>query len=148
MHVIKSTDKGNPLKKDFLAYIEPATDESLEKKLPVCLYQGVWHSLKYSNTGNEKLVYLSEPTPGIHDYDVEVPTHTHNSESELEKDPLDATIHNSPALLKEPLAPNTPITPVPFFAVAKNNLSQILTMTTMTQTTTQTMTQPTAAVAP
>src|SRR6266446_822572 len=88
IHVVKGTERGNPLKKDFLAYIEPATNESLEKKTPVALYQGVWHSLKYSNTGNEKLVYLSEPTPGIHDYDVEVPTHTHNSESELEKDPL------------------------------------------------------------
>ncbi len=104
--------------------------------------------LKYSNTANEKLVYLSKPIPRIHDYDVEVPTQTHDSELEPEKDPLDVTICNSPALLKEPLAPDTPITPTPFFAVAKNNLSQILTMTTMTQTTTQTMTQPTMAVAP
>ena len=44
VHVIKATDRGNPLKKDFLAYIEPATDTSPEKKLPVALYQGVWHT--------------------------------------------------------------------------------------------------------
>ncbi len=138
MHVIKSTDRGNPLKKDFLAYIEPATNEALEKKLPIALYQGVWHTLKYTNTTNEKLVYLSEPIPEVHDYDVEVPTH--NSKSESEKDPFDIAICNSPAILKELLAPDTPITPTPFFAVAKNNLSQILTMTT-TQTTTQTATQ-------
>src|SRR6266404_647304 len=148
VHVIKGTDKGNPLKKDFLAYIEPATDESPERKLPICLYQGVWHSLKYSSTVNEKLVYLSKPIPRIHNYNVKVPTQTHNSKSELEKDPLDDTICNSPALLKEPLTPDTPITPTPFFTIVKNNLSQILTMTTMTQTTTQTTTQPMMAVAP
>ncbi len=148
IHVIKSTDRGNPLKKDFLAYIEPATNETPEKKLPVALYQGVWHSLKYTNTADEKLVYLSEPIPEIHDYDVEVPTHTRNSNSEPEQDPLDITICNSPAILKEPLTPDTPITPTPFFAIAKNDLSQILTMTTTTQTTTQMATQATMAVAP
>ena len=104
--------------------------------------------LKYTNTANEKLVYLSEPIPEIHNYNIEVPVRTRDSESEPEQDPLDTTIHNSPAILKEPLAPETPVAPTPFFAVAKNNLSQILTMTTMTQTTTQTMTQPTMAVAP
>ncbi len=108
----------------------------------------MWHSLKYTNTANEKLVYLLKPIPKIHNHDVKVPTCTHNSESELEKDPLNDTICNSPTLLKEPLAPDTPITPIPFFAVAKNNLSQILTMTTMTQTTTQTTAQPTMAVTP
>jgi len=56
-------------------------------------------------------------------------------------------VNNSPAILKEPLAPETPITPTPFFAVAKNDLSQILTMTTMTQTTTQMAAQATMAVA-
>jgi len=134
------------LKKDFLAYIKPATDESPERKLPVCLYQGVWHLLKYTNTADDKLVYLSEPVPKIHNYDIKVPTCAHNSESEPEQDPLNTAIHNSPALLKEPLAPETPITPTPFFAIAKNNLSQQLTMTTMTQTTTQTTTQPTMAI--
>src|SRR6266478_1451733 len=148
VHVIKGTDKGNPLKKDFLAYIEPVTDELPERKLPVCLYQGVWHSLKYSNTADEKLVYLFEPTPGVHDYNVEVPTRIHDSESESDKDPLDITIHNTPALLKEPLAPDTPITPTPFFAIAKNDLSQRFTMTTTTQTTTQTTAQVTMAVTP
>ncbi len=60
IHIIKSTERGNPLKRDFLAYIEPATDKSPEKKLPVCLYQGVWHSLKYTNTGDDKLgMYLA-----------------------------------------------------------------------------------------
>ncbi len=73
IHVIKATEKGNPLKRDFLAYIKPATDESPERKLPVCLYQGVWHSLKYTNA-DDKPIYLLEPIPEIHDYDVEVPT--------------------------------------------------------------------------
>src|SRR6266403_2057654 len=130
IHVIKATDRGNPLKKDFLAYIEPATDESPEKKLPVTLYQGVWHSLKYTSSQNEKLVYISEPIPEIHDYDVEVPTHTCNSKSEPEQDPLDITIRNSPATLKDPLAPTTPITHTPFFAITKSDLSQSITGTT------------------
>ncbi len=108
----------------------------------------MWHSLKYTNTANEKLVYLSEPIPEIHDHNVKVPTCTHDSESEPEKDPLDITIHNSPALLKEPLAPDTPITPTPFFAVAKNDLSQILTMTMTTQTTTQIVALAAIAVTP
>jgi len=92
VHVIKATDRGNPLKKDFLAYIEPATDTSPEKKLLVTLYQGVWHTLKYTSGLSEELVYVSEPIPEIHDYDVEVPTHTHQSKSETEQDPLDITI--------------------------------------------------------
>ncbi len=107
----------------------------------------MWHLLKYTNT-DDKPVYLSEPVPEIHDYDVEVPTHARNSESELEQDPLGITIRNSPAILKEPLAPDTPITPTPFFAVAKNDLSQILTMTTTTQTTTQTTAQTATAITP
>jgi len=77
--------------------------------------------------------------PEIHNYNVEVPTHTHSSELEPEKDPLDITICNSSALLKEPLAPDTPITSTPFFAIAKSDLLQQLIMTTMTQTTTQVM---------
>src|SRR6266404_9718445 len=148
VHVIKGTDKGNPLKKDFLAYVKPATNETPEKKLPVALYQGVWHSLKYTNTANEKLIYLSEPIPEIHDHDVEVHTQARNSESESEQDPLDITIRNSLAILKEPLTPDTPITPTPFFTVAKNDLSQILTMTTTTQTTTQTTAQTATAITP
>jgi len=56
-------------------------------------------------------------------------------------------VNNSPAILKEPLAPETPITPTPFFTITKNNLSQVLTMTTTTQTTTQTATQATASTA-
>src|SRR6266478_3190616 len=55
IHVVKGTERGNPLKKDFLAYIEPATDESPERKTPVALYQGVWHSLKYTSGQNENL---------------------------------------------------------------------------------------------
>src|SRR6266481_3405074 len=147
IHVIKATERGNPLKRDFLVYIEPATEESPERKLPVCLYQGVWHSLKYTNTPDNKLVYISEPIPEIHDYNVEIPTCARNSESEPEQDPLDITIHNSPAILKEPLAPDTPVTPTPFFAVAKSDLSQILTMMTTTQTTTQTAVQTTTTAA-
>ena len=146
IHVIKAAERGNPLIKD-LAYIEPAIEGSPEKKLLVCLYQGVWHSLKYTNIKDKKLVYLSKPVPEIHNHDVDV--FKCDSESEPEKDPLDITIRNSPAILKEPLAPDTPITPTPFFAIAKNDLSQILTMTTI-QTTTQTATQvaTAAAVAP
>ncbi len=113
------------MKKDFLAYIEPATETSPEKKLPVALYQGVWHTLKYTSGLNEKLVYISEPIPEVHDYDVEVPTC--NSESEPEQDPLNITIRNSPTILKEPLAPTTPVTQTPFFAIAKSDLSQSIT---------------------
>ncbi len=107
----------------------------------------MWHSLKYTNTSDDKLVYISEPVPEIHDYDVEVPTCTQNSESKPEQDPLDTAIRNSPAILKEPLTLDTPITPTPFFAVAKNDLSQILMMMTTTQTTTQTVAQTTMATA-
>jgi len=147
IHVIKSTEKGNPLKKDFLAYIKPATDEFTEKKTPVALYQGVWHSLKYTSGLNEKLVYISEPFPEIHNYDVKVPIQTHNSESEPEPDTLDVAIHQSPAILKEPLAPTMPITQTPFFTITKSDFSQSITGTNMTttQTTTQTATQATAA---
>ena len=107
VHIIKATERGNPLKRDFLAYIEPATEESPERKLPVCLYQGVWHLLKYTNTPDNKLVYISEPIPEIHNYDVEVHTCARNSKSEPEQDPLDTTIRNSPAILKEPLCYDT-----------------------------------------
>jgi len=151
VHIIKATDRGNPLKKDFLAYIEPTTDTSPEKKLPVALYQGVWHTLKYTSGLNEKLVYVSEPIPEVHDYDIKVPIRTQQSESETEPDPLDVTIQNSPINVKEPLAPTTPVTQTPFFTIAKSNLSQSITGTSMstTQTTTQTTTQavPVAAVA-
>src|SRR6266446_3726827 len=140
IHLIKGTEKGNPLGKDFLVYTRPAKDDQPEKKFPVCLYQGVWHQLKYTNTREDKLIYLSEPFPEVHNYDVEVPKHVTydapTSKSETKRDPLDITICNSPALLKEPLAPETPTIPMPFFAIAKSDLSQ-LTMTTLTQTTTQ-----------
>jgi len=90
-----------------------------------------------------------DPCPDIHDYDVELPKRTTNtsaSDSETEKDPLNVTICNSPALLKEPLALETPITPTPFFAIARSDLSQQLTMTT--QTTTQTTAVMSTAIAP
>ncbi len=152
VHVIKATDRGNPLRKDFLAYIEPATDTSPEKKLPVALYQGVWHTLKYTSSQNEKLVYVSEPIPEVHDYDIEVPIRTQQSKSETEQDPLDITIRNSPAIIKDPLAPITPVTQNPFFAIAKSDLTQSIIGTSMTttQATTQIMTQAgsTAVVAP
>src|SRR6266436_5628270 len=47
------------------------------------------------------------------------------------------------AILKEPLAPTTPTKQTPFFAIAKNDLSQSITGTIMTttQTTTQSATQ-------
>ncbi len=111
----------------------------------------MWHTLKYTSGLNEKLVYVSEPIPEIHDYDVEVPSHTHQSETKTEQDLLDIAIQNSPAIIKEPLAPITPTTQTPFFAITKSDLSQSITGTTMTTTTTtQTMTQAasTAAVAP
>src|SRR6266446_1969372 len=148
VHVIKATDRGNPLKKDFLAYIEPATDTSLEKKLPVALYQGVWHTLKYTSGLNEKLVYVSEPIPEVHDYDVEVPTRTRQSNSETEQDPLDITIRNNPINIKDPLAPPTPDTQIPFFSIAKSDLSQSIIGTSMTTTQTVTQTAMSAAVAP
>ncbi len=93
--LIKGTEKGNPLGKDFLAYTRLAKDDLSKKKFPVSLYQGVWHQLKYTNIGEDKLVYLSEPFPEIHNYDVEVPKYTTydapTSESETERDPLDVT---------------------------------------------------------
>ncbi len=149
--LIKGTDRRNPLGKYFLAYIQPATDDLPEEKSPVCLYQGVWHKIRYTNSGEDKLIYLAELFPGIHNYNIEVfkqTTHdTPTSKSETEKDPLNITIHNSPALLKEPLSLETPTIPMPFFAITKSDLSQ-LTMTTMTQTTTQTTVQTSTAVAP
>ena len=148
VHVIKATDRGNPLKKDFLAYVEPATDTSPEKKLPVTLYQGVWHTLKYTSGLNEKLVYVSEPIPEVHDYDIEVPICTQQSESEMEQDPLNITIRNSPTIIKEPLAPTTPIMQTPFFTIAKSDLSQSITGTTMTTTQTITQTATASAIAP
>jgi len=103
----------------------------------------VWHTLKYTSGSNEKLVYVSEPIPEVHDYDVEVPSQTNQSESESEQDPLNTTIHNSPTVLKDPLAPITPATQTPFFAIAKSDLSQSITgMSTTTQTTTQAMSAP------
>ncbi len=148
VHVIKATDRGNPLKKDFLAYIEPATDTSPEKKLPVALYQGVWHTLKYTSGQNEKLIYVSEPIPEVHDYDVEVPTRTRQSDSETEPDPLDITIQNSPINVKDPLTPSTPDTLAPFFSIAKSDFSQSITGTNMTTTQTITQTATATAVAP
>ncbi len=136
------------MKKDFLAYIEPATDTSPEKKLPVALYQGVWHTLKYTSGLNEKLVYISEPIPEVHDYDVKVPTHTHQSESDTEQDLLDITIRNSPINVKDPLVPTTPDIQTPFFSIAKSNLSQSITGTSMTTTQTITQTAASTAVAP
>ncbi len=138
------------MKKDFLAYIEPTTDTSPEKKLPVALYQGVWHTLKYTSGLNEKLIYVSEPIPEIHNYDVEVHTHAQQTKSNTEQDPLDLTIRNSPINIKEPLALTTPVAQTPFFTITKSNLSQSITGTNMTTTQTQTITQTvsTAAVAP
>ncbi len=148
IRIIKATDRGNPLKKDFLAYVEPATDTSPEKKLPVALYQGVWHTLKYTSGLNEKLVYISEPIPEVHDYDVEVPTRTRQSNSETEQDPIDITIRNTPINIKDPLVPSTPDMQTPFFSIAKSDLSQSITGTTMTTTQTITQTATSAAVAP
>ncbi len=136
------------MKKDFLAYVEPATDTTPEKKLPVALYQGVWHTLKYMTGLNEKLVYVSEPIPEVHDYDVEIPIRSHQSESDTEQDPLDTIIRNSPINVKDPLAPVTPDVQTPFFSIAKSDFSQSITSTSMS-TQTQTVTQTTAAaVAP
>ncbi len=105
--------------------------------------------LKYTSGLSEKLVYISEPIPEVHDYDVEVHTRTQQSESETEQDPLDITIRNSPAIIKDPLAPTTPITQNPFFAVTKSDLSQSIVGTSMTttQTTTQIATQMASATA-
>ena len=110
----------------------------------------MWHTLKYTTGLNKKLIYISEPIPEVHDYDVEVPTRAQQSESNTEQDPLDVTIQNSPAIIKDPLAPTTLITQNPFFAIAKSDLSQSIVGTNMTttQTITQTVTQATAAIAP
>ena len=148
IRVIKAEERGNPLKKDFLAYVEPATETSPERKLPVALYQGVWHTLKYTSSLNEKLVYVSEPIPEVHDYDVEVPTRTRQSDSETEQDPLNITIRNSPINVKEPLTPPTPDIQTPFFSIARSNLSQTITGTTMTTTQTMTQTATASAIAP
>ncbi len=110
----------------------------------------MWHTLKYTSGLNKKLVYVSEPIPEVHDYDVEVHIQTQQSKSETEQDPLDFAIRNSPALIKEPLAPTTPTTQNSFFAIAKSDLSQSIVGTTMTTTTMQTVIQvaQTAAIAP
>jgi len=129
--LIKGTDKRNPLGKDFLAYIRPATNNLPEEKFSVCLYQEVWHKIRYTNSREDKLVSLSPPCPEIHDYDIELPkqlTDAPTSKLETEKDPLNITICNSPALLKEPLALKTPTAPTSFFAITKSDLSQQLTM--------------------
>src|SRR6266403_1302277 len=148
VRVIKAEERGNPLKKDFLAYVEPATETSPEKKLPVALYQGVWHTLKYTSGINEKLVYVSEPIPEVHDHDVPALDYIRHSDSETEQDPLDITIRNSPINIKDPLAPLTPDTQTPFFSIAKSDFSQSITSTTMTTTQTMTQTATTSAVAP
>src|SRR6266436_2962776 len=123
--LVKATEKGNPLGKDFLAYTWLAKGNLPEKNFPVCLYQGVWHQLRYTNTGEDKLVYLLEPFPEIHDHNIEVPKYTipktPPSELDTERDPFDITICNSPALLKEPLVPETPTSLTPFFAITKSD---------------------------
>jgi len=107
----------------------------------------VWHTLKYTSGLSDKLVYVSEPIPEVHNYDVKVPTHTQQSESDTEQDPLNLAIRNSPIDVKEPLAPTTPVVQNPFFAIAKSNLSQSIISTSMTTTQTQTITQATSAAA-
>ncbi len=109
----------------------------------------MWHTLKYTSGLNEKLVYVSEPIPEVHDYDVKVPSCTQQSESETEQDSLDIAIRNTPAIIKEPLTPTTPVTQTPFFAISKSNLSQSIIGTNMTttQTTTQIATQAASAAA-
>ncbi len=108
----------------------------------------MWHTLKYTTGLNEKLVYISEPIPEVHDHDVPALDYTHHSDSETEQDPLDITIQNSPIIVKDPLAPPTPDTQTLFFSIAKSDLSQSITGTTMTTTQTITQTATSAAVAP
>ncbi len=108
----------------------------------------MWHTLKYTSGLNEKLVYVSEPIPEVHDHDVPALDYTRHSDSETEQDPLDITIRNSPVNVKDPLAPPTPDTQTPFFSITKSNLSQSITGTTMTTTQTITQTATTPAVAP
>src|SRR6266436_5280665 len=146
IRVVKAEERGNPLKKDFLAYVEPATETSPERKLPVALYQGVWHTLKYTSRQSEKLVYISEPIPEVHDYDVPALDHTRHSDSETEQDPLNIAIRNTPINVREPFAPPTPDTQTPFFSIAKSDFSQSITGTTMTTTQTVTQTATTSAV--
>ena len=148
VRVVKAEERGNPLKKDFLAYVEPATETSPERKLPVALYQGVWHTLKYTSGLSEKLVYISEPIPEVHDHDVPALNYIRHSDSETEQDPLDITIRNSPINIKDPLAPPTPDIQTPFFSIAKSDLSQSITSTTMTTTQTMTQTVTSAAITP
>ncbi len=99
----------------------------------------MWHTLKYTTGLNEKLVYVSEPIPEVHDHDVPALDYTCHSDSETEQDLLDIAIRNSPVNVKDPLAPPTPDTQIPFFSIAKSDFSQSITGTTMT--TTQTITQ-------
>jgi len=108
----------------------------------------VWHTLKYTSGLNEKLVYVSEPIPEVHDHDVPALDYTRHSDSETEQDPLDITIRNSPINVKDPLAPPTPDTQTPFFSIAKSDFSQSITGTTMTTTQMMTQTATTSAVAP
>ena len=108
----------------------------------------MWHTLKYTTGLNEKLVYISEPIPEVHDHDVPALDYTRHSDSEMEQDPLDITIWNSPINIKDPLAPPTPDTQTPFFSIAKSDLLQSITGTTMTTTQTITQTATSAAVAP
>ncbi len=108
----------------------------------------MWHTLKYTTGLNKKLIYVSEPIPEIHNYNIKVPTHTHQSESDTEQDPLDITIRNSPINIKDPLAPITPDIQIPFFSIAKSNLSQSITSTSMTTTQTMTQTVTSAAITP
>ncbi len=108
----------------------------------------MWHTLKYTSGLNEKLVYVSEPIPEVHDHNVPALDYTRHSDSETEQDPLDITIRNSPINIKDPLAPPTPDTQTPFFSIAKSDFSQSITGTTMTTTQTITQTATASAVAP
>ncbi len=108
----------------------------------------MWHTLKYTTGLNEKLVYISEPIPEVHDHNVPPLDYTCQSDSETEQDPLNTTIRNSPINIKDPLAPSTLDTQTPFFSIAKSDLSQSITGTTMTTTQTMTQTATTSVVAP
>ncbi len=108
----------------------------------------MWHTLKYTSGLNEKLVYVSEPIPEVHDHDVPALDYTRHSDSETEQDPLDITIRNSPINVKDPLAPTTPDVQTPFFSIAKSDFSQSITGTSMTTTQTITQTVASTAVAP
>ncbi len=108
----------------------------------------MWHTLKYTSGLNEKLVYISEPIPEVHDHDVPALDYTRHSDSETEQDPLDITIWNSPINVKDPLALPMPDTQTPFFSIAKSDFLQSITGTTMTTTQTMTQMATTSAIAP